>query len=183
MATTRNDVIDPPDSPIGQKPDPFVHGGLESPKIAYWIKEPSHRREIAHRIPDRVKSDFLEDAHCAGHVERREHAPYAFAVVEQVGARPGQGVSSMFRFGQGYGTILGIIGTLAIPVRHVSPAKWKRALGLNSDGETSRARAIETWPAQAELFARKCDHSRAEAALLGMYGLGRWRMRRHMKRC
>jgi crossover junction endodeoxyribonuclease RuvC len=60
---------------------------------------------------------------------------------------------------------------LAIPVRHVSPAKWKTALGLNSDGETSRARAIETWPAEAKLFARKRDHSRAEAALLGMYGL------------
>ena len=106
----------------------------------------------------------------------REHGPYAFAIVEQVGARPGQGVSSMFRFGQAYGTILGVIGALAIPVRYVSPAKWKRALGLNSDGETSRARAIETWPAQAELFARKRDHSRAEAALLGMYGLGRWPM-------
>ena len=101
----------------------------------------------------------------------REHGPYAFAIVEQVGARPGQGVSSMFRFGQAYGTILGVIGALAIPVRHVSPAKWKKALGLNSDGETSRARAIETWPAQAELFARKRDHSRAEAALLGLYAL------------
>jgi crossover junction endodeoxyribonuclease RuvC len=101
----------------------------------------------------------------------REHAPYAFAIVEQVGARPGQGVSSMFRFGKAYGTILGVIGALAIPVRHVSPAKWKKALGLNSDAETSRARAIETWPAQAELFARKRDHNRAEAALLGLYGL------------
>jgi hypothetical protein len=58
----------------------------------------------------------------------REHGPYAFAIVEQVGARLGQGVSSMFRFGQAYGTILGVIGALAIPVRHVSPAKWKRAL-------------------------------------------------------
>ena len=93
----------------------------------------------------------------------REHGPYAFAVVEQVGARPGQGVSSMFRFGQAYGTILGVIGALAIPVRHVSPAKWKKALGLNSDGETSRARAIETWPEQAHLFERKKDHNRAEA--------------------
>jgi crossover junction endodeoxyribonuclease RuvC len=101
----------------------------------------------------------------------REHGPYAFAIVEQAGARPGQGVSSMFRFGQAYGTILGVVGTLAIPVRHVSPAKWKKALGLNSDGETSRARAIETWPARAELFARKRDHNRAEAALLGLYAL------------
>src|ERR1700722_7729021 len=90
----------------------------------------------------------------------REHAPYAFAIVEQASARPGQGVSSMFRNGQSYGTILGVIGTLAIPVRHVSPAKWKKALGLNGDAETSRARAIETWPDQAELFARKLDHSR-----------------------
>jgi hypothetical protein len=62
---------------------------------------------------------------------------------------------------------------MAIPVRHVSPAKWKKALGLNSDGETSPARAIETWPAQAKRFGRKRDHSRAEAALLGMHGLDR----------
>jgi crossover junction endodeoxyribonuclease RuvC len=68
------------------------------------------------------------------------------------------------------------MGALAIPVHHVSPAKWKKTLGLNSDAETSRARAIEAWPDQAELFARKLDHSRAEAALLGMYGLGRWPM-------
>jgi hypothetical protein len=101
----------------------------------------------------------------------REHGPYTFAIVEQVGARPGQGVSSMFRFGQSYGTILGVIGALTIPVRHVSPAKWKKALGLNSDGEASRARAIETWPGCAESFARKRDHNRAEAALLGLYGL------------
>jgi crossover junction endodeoxyribonuclease RuvC len=101
----------------------------------------------------------------------REHGPYAFAIVEQVSARPGQGVSSMFRFGQAYGTILGVIGALAIPVRHVSPARWKKALGLNSDGEASRARAIETWPNHAELFARKKDHNRAESALLGLYGL------------
>ena len=77
----------------------------------------------------------------------------------------------MFRFGQAYGSILGVIGALAIPVRHVSPAKWKKALGLNNDGETSRARAIETWPTQAELFARKRDHNRAEAGLLALYGL------------
>jgi crossover junction endodeoxyribonuclease RuvC len=101
----------------------------------------------------------------------REHAPYSFAIVEQVGARPGQGVSSMFRFGQSYGTILGVLGALAIPVRHVSPAKWKKALGLNSDAEASRARAIETWPDRADLFKRKLDHNRAEAALLGLHGL------------
>jgi crossover junction endodeoxyribonuclease RuvC len=76
----------------------------------------------------------------------RAHTPYTFAVVEQVAARPGQGVSSTFRFGASYGTVLGVIGALAIPVRHVTPAQWKRSLGLNSDGESSRARAVETCP-------------------------------------
>ena len=75
----------------------------------------------------------------------REHGPYAFAIVEQVGARPGQGVSSMFRFGRRTGRSLASSGRWRSPP-HVSPAKWKRALGLNSDGETSRARAIETGP-------------------------------------
>jgi crossover junction endodeoxyribonuclease RuvC len=77
----------------------------------------------------------------------------------------------MFRFGQAYGTVLGVIATLTIPVRHVTPAKWKRALGLNSDAEASRARAIDAWPSHAELFDRKRDHNRSEAALLGLYGL------------
>jgi len=77
----------------------------------------------------------------------------------------------MFRVGQVYGTILGVIGALAIPVRHVCPAKCRKALVLNSDGEASRARASETWPTRAELFGRKRDHNRAEAALLGVYGL------------
>jgi crossover junction endodeoxyribonuclease RuvC len=71
-------------------------------------------------------------------------------------------------FGQSCGTIIGVIGALAIPVRHVTPAKWKKALGLTSDAGRSRAAAIERWPGQADLFARKRDHNRAEAALLGL---------------
>jgi crossover junction endodeoxyribonuclease RuvC len=101
----------------------------------------------------------------------RAHTPYALAVVEQAASRPGQGVSSTFKFGQSYGTILGVVGALAIPVRHVTPAKWKKALGLSGDGEASRARAIETWPVSADLFARKRDHNRAEAALIGLMAI------------
>ncbi len=100
----------------------------------------------------------------------RNYTPYKFAVVEQVGAMPKQGVSSTFRFGQSYGTLLGIIGTLSIPVVHVSPAKWKKAMSLNSDGEESRARAIDTWPDWADQMTRKKDHNRAEAALLALWG-------------
>jgi crossover junction endodeoxyribonuclease RuvC len=101
----------------------------------------------------------------------QEFRPYKFAVVEQVGAMPKQGVSSMFRFGQSYGTLFGVLGALAIPVRHVSPAKWKKSMNLNSDAEESRAKAIETWPDRAGWFTRKKDHNRAEAAILALWGL------------
>jgi crossover junction endodeoxyribonuclease RuvC len=72
----------------------------------------------------------------------RAHTPYAFAAVEKVASRPGQGVSSTFKFGTSYGVIRGVIGTLEIPIRHVTPSKWKKTLGLNGDAEASRARAI-----------------------------------------
>jgi hypothetical protein len=101
----------------------------------------------------------------------REHGPYSLAVVEAVHAMPKNGAASMFRFGQSYGTILGVLGAIAIPVRLVTPTQWKKAMGLDSSAETSRARAIETWPHHAALFARKKDHNRAEAALLALWGL------------
>jgi len=100
----------------------------------------------------------------------REYAPYSVAVVEQVHAMPGNGTASMFRFGQAYGTLLGVLGAIAIPVRLVTPTQWKKAMGLDSSAETSRARAIETWPHHAGLFSRKRDHNRAEAALLALWG-------------
>ena len=94
------------------------------------------------------------------------------AVIEQVSAMPGNGVSGMFRFGQAVGTIAGVVGALGLPVTWVSPSKWKRAAGLDATAERSRARAIETWPDHAALFARKKDHNRAEAALLARWSIG-----------
>jgi len=52
------------------------------------------------------------------------------AVLERVSAMPGQGVSSMFRFGEGYGVVQGVLAALGIPVIAGSPAVWKRASGL-----------------------------------------------------
>lgn len=92
------------------------------------------------------------------------------AVIERVGAMPKQGVSSTFRFGQAYGIAIGVVAALGVPVLLVPPAKWKRHFGLSSDKEESRGRALQRWPARAELFKRKKDHGRAEAALLAAYG-------------
>ena len=91
------------------------------------------------------------------------------AIVEQVASRPGQGVAS-FKFGCGYGIVRGVIAASGVPLHFVSPAKWKRHFGLDADKEKSRALALRFWPTRADLFGRKRDHGRAEAALIARYG-------------
>ena len=65
----------------------------------------------------------------------------AVAYVEQVGAMPGQGVSSMFAFGQAFGIVLGVMAGLAIPTQTVTPAKWKKDMKLNQGKDAARAKA------------------------------------------
>lgn len=91
------------------------------------------------------------------------------AIIERVSAMPKQGVSSTFRFGVAYGLIQGIVGAQQIPVHFVTPQKWKKHFLLSADKEKSRTKALQLWPARAELFKRKKDHGRAEAALLAQY--------------
>jgi crossover junction endodeoxyribonuclease RuvC len=93
------------------------------------------------------------------------------AVVEQQQAMPKQGVSSSFRTGMNYGVILGAFGAMRLPVEHVTAAKWKRDLGLGASKDASRARAVELWPEHADRFKRVKDDGRAEAALIGLWGV------------
>lgn len=93
------------------------------------------------------------------------------AVVEQVSAMPGQGVSSMFAFGHAFGLALGVLAGMGIPVDTVTPAKWKRDLKVNAGKDGSRALASTLWPAQAGEFKRVKDDGRAEAALIALWGL------------
>ena len=44
-------------------------------------------------------------------------------VVEQVNAMPGQGVTSMFNFGQTFGAIKGVCAALELPIFFVRPSK------------------------------------------------------------
>lgn len=94
------------------------------------------------------------------------------AVIEDVAAMPGQGVVSMFRFGRAAGTFEGALSALRIPTHFVRPAQWKKNIGAKAkEAEDIRALAIQTWPDKAELFTRKKDHNRAEAALIGLWFL------------
>lgn len=91
------------------------------------------------------------------------------AVIELVGAMPGQGVSSMFKFGRAFGTAIGVIQAAGIPLHFVTPAKWKRHFNLPADKEAARELALRMFAKTPEPFARKKDHGRAEAALLALY--------------
>ena len=93
-----------------------------------------------------------------------------YAVLELVGAMPGQGVSSMFNFGTSFGIVIGVIAACNVRNHLVTPAKWKKHFRLSADKEASRALALRMFPANAEHFARKKDNGRAEAALLALYG-------------
>lgn len=88
------------------------------------------------------------------------------AVVEIAGAMPGQGVSSTWKFARATGVVEGVLAGLGWPIHTVSPARWKRALGLGKDKGASRAMAARLWPDMADRFARVRDDGRAEAALI-----------------
>jgi crossover junction endodeoxyribonuclease RuvC len=91
--------------------------------------------------------------------------------IEQVGAMPGQGATSMFAFGKGYGIVLGACAALGLPFTLVHPRAWKKALGVPPDKDGARARASQLLPAYAEQWPRKKDDGKAEAALLAHWGI------------
>lgn len=92
------------------------------------------------------------------------------AVVELVGARPGQGGSSMFNFGFGTGLLVGLLQAHHISVERPTPQKWKKALHVPAEKDGARARASVLMPRHAHLWPRKKDDGIAEAALLALYG-------------
>lgn len=92
------------------------------------------------------------------------------ALIENVNAFPGQGMSSGFNFGKGCGMWIGMLAALQIPYSSVSPGKWKKAMGLNSDKNLARLMAQQLFPKSASLFARKKDDGRAEAVLMAEWG-------------
>ena len=91
-------------------------------------------------------------------------------VVEQVNAMPGQGVTSMFNFGQTFGAIKGICAALVLPIFFVRPAKWKKHFELiNSSKDASRTKVIEMYPSIAEKLSKKKDVNKSDAILIARY--------------
>ena len=76
----------------------------------------------------------------------------------------------MFNFGKSYGTIIGIVTALEMPITYVTPQEWQKKVKMQGGKDGSRARASELLPAYSDLFARKKDDGRSDSALIAFYG-------------
>ena len=91
-------------------------------------------------------------------------------VVEQVNAMPGQGVTSMFNFGQTFGAIKGVCAALNLPIYLVRPSKWKKHFELiNSSKDSSRTKVIEMYPSLSAQLSKKKDVNKSDAILIARF--------------
>ena len=91
-------------------------------------------------------------------------------VVEQVNAMPGQGVTSMFNFGQTFGAIKGLCAALELPIYFVRPSKWKKHFELiNSSKDASRTKVIEMYPKLSNQLTKKKDVNKSDAILIARF--------------
>ena len=91
-------------------------------------------------------------------------------IIEQVSAMPGQGVTSMFNFGQSFGILKGLCSAMQLPMYFVRPLKWKKYFNIiNSEKDASRTRAIEIFPYFSGQLSRKKDSNKADAILIASF--------------
>ena len=122
----------------------------------------------------RAEFDILAMSKLLDHIINRYYntdaKPIMQVVIEQVGCRPTDGVIQAFNFGFGFGVWLALLTAKNFTVTKVRPQAWKKQLGLiGTDKDESRQLALRLFPLSSELFKRKKDHNRAEAALLTQY--------------
>ena len=91
-------------------------------------------------------------------------------VIEQVSAMPGQGVTSMFNFGQSFGVLKGICSAMQLSMRFVRPTKWKKYYGLiKAEKDASRTKVIEIFPYISSQLSKKKDSNKADAILIASF--------------
>ena len=91
-------------------------------------------------------------------------------VIEQVSAMPGQGVTSMFNFGQSFGVLKGICSAMQLSMYFIRPVKWKKYFGLiKTEKDASRTKVIEIFPYISSQLSRKKDSNKADAILIASF--------------
>ena len=102
----------------------------------------------------------------------RGSTEHIMCCLEKVGARPGQGVVSMFNFGQSVGYIKGVLEAFRVPYQEITPQKWKKEFGLNSEKAASAEVCRKLFPEISLLATPKCKKPHdgmAEALLMAEY--------------
>jgi crossover junction endodeoxyribonuclease RuvC len=94
----------------------------------------------------------------------------AHCFIERVAARPGQGVTSVFRFGEAAGAVYGLLVGIGLPVTFATPQQWQKHHGIGASPDAARQRAVQLYPDLAPMLARKRDQHRADALLIAVYG-------------
>lgn len=138
--------------------------------IALYWPDDTGKIEV-HDMPvmKNPKGKTIINPHGVLDILANEGSGKSLAVIEQVGAMRGQGVSSMFRFGQGLGVVEACAAASKLPLQYVTPAKWKKHFGLTRDKGVSRGLAMQRLPDYASEFSRAKDDGRAEAVLIALY--------------
>ena len=149
--------------------DPGISGSIcffKDGKILDVIEMPSmtdgkknkrqvNAAQIYHEISNKIKNYEKKDIK---------------VIIEQVSAMPGQGVTSMFNFGQSFGVLKGVCASMQLSVYFVRPAKWKKYFNLiNSEKDASRTKAIEIFPYFSDKLSKKKDGNKADAILLASF--------------
>ena len=123
----------------------------EGKKNKRQINGPQTYNEILKRINNFQKKDII-------------------VVIEQVSAMPGQGVTSMFNFGQSFGVLKGICSAMQLSMFFIRPAKWKKYFGLiKTEKDASRTKVIEIFPYISSQLSRKKDSNKADAVLIASF--------------
>jgi len=147
--------------------DPGVSGAisvLENKKVIEIFEMPT-------MIDGKKNKKQVNGAQVANIIkERLNENKEVIIVVEHVNAMPGQGVTSMFNFGQSFGVIKGISSALGLPIYFVRPTKWKKYFNLiNTNKDASRTKVIEIYPEISSKISRKKDSNKADAILIARY--------------
>ena len=149
--------------------DPGISGSIcffENGKIIDVVEMPTMIEGKKNKKQVNGSQTFNEISERIKKIDKRDIR----VVIEQVSAMPGQGVTSMFNFGQSFGILKGICSAMQLPMYFIRPAKWKKYFNLiNSEKDASRTRAIEVFPYFSSQLSRKKDSNKADAILLASF--------------
>ena len=149
--------------------DPGISGSIcffENGKIIDVIEMPTMTEGKKNKKQVNGSQVYNEIAKRVSVAEKRDIR----VVIEHVSAMPGQGVTSMFNFGQSFGILKGICSAMQLPMYFVRPTRWKKYFNLiNSEKDASRTRAIEVFPYFSSHLSKKKDSNKADAILIASF--------------